>query len=343
MIAQGPWHPLAGVRQHITCRHSGSRIDHFPNQEDHGLFDREGPRHNGLVCTLHNLGENNAEKVAWMFQLTWDQPLSDELQQLWKTWTSELPLVTSQPIDRRYSLNNQQILSQSLHGFADTSQDAYRAVVYLLRQYGDSTITASIVIAKARVMPLKTMTIPRAELTAAYLLAKLLRHISNRLQINDITAWSDSSVTLCWLRKSPSALKTFVSNRVKQINKLLPDVQWRHVSSQSNPADSLSSTSSLWWHGPRWLTTPQFQQPEELPEIRSVILLATTKPEEDFWECYSSHLVHLRMGEKIHYELQTQVRSTQSSVYHISRFSVVLHLYSINVSCIYCSFVSVIT
>ena len=103
-------------------------------------------------------------------------------------------------------------------------------------------------------MPLKTLTIPRDELTAAYLLAKLLSYTSDQLQITDTTAWSDSTM-LCWLRKSPTSLKTFVANRVQQIHHLLPDVQWRHVPSPFNPADPPLSrgvtaehlcTSNIW-------------------------------------------------------------------------------------------------
>jgi len=59
---------------------------------------------------------------------------------------------------------------KSLHGFSDASQEAYGAVVYMKTTHSDNTATCSIVIAKARVVPLKGLTIPRAELTAAHLL-----------------------------------------------------------------------------------------------------------------------------------------------------------------------------
>jgi len=41
----------------------------------------------------------------WKRQVNWDQPIPEELQLCWKTWLADLPLITSQPISRRYTLN----------------------------------------------------------------------------------------------------------------------------------------------------------------------------------------------------------------------------------------------
>ena len=76
---------------------------------------------------------------------------------------------------------------------------------------------------------------------------------------------------------------------------------WRHVPSQSNPADLISrgiepttlSTSTLWWKGPQWLT----QRPSNWPrtvvttptdnlEVRTVHL-ACLKPSEDITQRFS--------------------------------------------------------
>jgi len=115
------------------------------------------------------------------------------------------PSSPSHPIPRRYS-SRTDVVQQSLHSFADVSQDAYGAVIYLKLTHSDSTTTTSIVISKARVFPLKGLTTPRAELTATHMLAKLLDYCSKMLDVNSMTAWSDSSIVLCWLRKAPNAL-----------------------------------------------------------------------------------------------------------------------------------------
>ncbi|GBN28947.1 hypothetical protein AVEN_262211-1 [Araneus ventricosus] len=69
-------------------------------------------------------------------------------------------------------------------------------------------------------------------------------------------------IVLCWLQKEPCYLKTFVANRVSEIQKLTNVDQWRHVSSNDNPTDLISrgvdpdrlSESSLWWSCPDVLT-----------------------------------------------------------------------------------------
>ncbi|GBN90087.1 hypothetical protein AVEN_148487-1 [Araneus ventricosus] len=69
-------------------------------------------------------------------------------------------------------------------------------------------------------------------------------------------------IVLCWLQKEPCYLKTFVANRVSEIQRLTNVDQWRHVSSHDNPADLISRgvdpdrlfESSLWWSGPEFLT-----------------------------------------------------------------------------------------
>jgi len=141
---------------------------------------------------------------------------SYELADTWTRWTSQLEIVSNYKIPRRYSLRDDGI-RKILHGFADASQNAYGGVVYLTTEHKDHTLSSAIVISKARVIPLKGLTIPRAELTAAYLLAKLLKYCAELLKITEVHAWSDSSIVLCWLRKSPNTLKQFVHNRVQQI------------------------------------------------------------------------------------------------------------------------------
>lgn len=237
----------------------------------------------------------------WELKIGWDEPIPDELKDAWLTWSSQLDLLKAHSVKRRYSARKTK--SYQLHGFADASQDAYGAVVYLQQTSPNDTLDTAIVISKARVLPLKGLTIPRAELTAAYLLAKLMNYCAPLLGISEMTAWTDSSIVLCWLRKSPSSLKMFVGNRVKQIQLLLPDVRWRHVSSSHNPADMLSRGVSaerllkdeLWWKGPPWLNlptsewpTPQFQVPEVLPELRGVILTTILEPVQRPWQRFSN-------------------------------------------------------
>jgi len=97
--------------------------------------------------------------------------------------------INSHLIQRKYS-SKADVVTRSLHGFADTSQEAYGAVVYLKLTHSDGTSTTSIIISKARVIPLKGLTILRADLTAVYMLVKLLNYCSKLLDIHSMIAWN---------------------------------------------------------------------------------------------------------------------------------------------------------
>ncbi|GFY48708.1 DUF1758 domain-containing protein [Trichonephila inaurata madagascariensis] len=61
-----------------------------------------------------------------------------------------------------------------------------------------------------------------------------------KMQIESVQLWSDSTIILAWINIPPNQLKTFVGNRVSQIQQLFKDFQWKHISSDVNPADVLS-------------------------------------------------------------------------------------------------------
>ncbi len=194
----------------------------------------------------------------WRFNLSWDEPVPDSYAQRWILWLEHLPAIVEFAIPRRLSYSDHPVLFQALHGFADASSYAYGAAVYIRRVHADNSTTVSLVTAKARVLPLKPVTIPKAELLAALLLTNLLDKVANMLYIpvSSIHAWSDSEIVLHWLAKDHTQLEKFVSNRVRLIVDTLPPRHWKHVKSGDNPADLASRglharqliESTLWWH-----------------------------------------------------------------------------------------------
>jgi len=140
-------------------------------------------------------------KKLWQNHTGWDKPVSADIEASWNLWTSQLATLSKHKINRCYA-SRMNVKHQSLHGFSDASQEAYGGVIYLRTEHDDQTISIAMVMSKSRVVSLKGMTIPRAELTAAHMLAKLLHHCSTLLQIKTIYAWSDFFIVLCWLRKS---------------------------------------------------------------------------------------------------------------------------------------------
>jgi hypothetical protein len=117
---------------------------------------------------------------------------------------------------------------------------------------------------KNKVAPLKIITIPILELSAAVLLSQLLNKVKNNLNItiNDCCYWTDSTIVLCWIKMQTNLLKTFVAHRVATIQNLTSSDNWRYINSTENPADILSRGTSpqklqnnnLWWFGPQFLS-----------------------------------------------------------------------------------------
>jgi hypothetical protein len=91
------------------------------------------------------------------------------------------------------------------------------------------------------------------------LLSKLYKRATRALTItiNEPHLWTDSSIVLTWIQGPSNKWKTFVGNRVAIIQEETSSATWRHVPSQSNPADlisratdltsSSSSSFTLWW------------------------------------------------------------------------------------------------
>ena len=122
----------------------------------------------------------------------------------------------------------------------------------------------SFVMAKTRVTPIKQLTLPKLELMAALIGARLLSFIHNAMvdpyPMLEVYLWSDSQIVLSWLH-SNKQLKPFVANRVNSIRELFPASIWHYCPTQENPADILTRgltnqqmlSSSLWKNGPAWL------------------------------------------------------------------------------------------
>ena len=121
----------------------------------------------------------------------------------------------------------------------------------------------SLVMSKTRVAPIKRQTIPRLELCGALLMAQLLSHCKKILEVpmDQVFAWTDSTIVLNWIQGNPRRFKVYVGNRVSQIMELIPPDRWKHVVGADNPADCASRglypseilTHHLWWNGPAWL------------------------------------------------------------------------------------------
>ena len=168
---------------------------------------------------------------VWESKVDWDDPVPPPIQEEWISWRSQLRSLRQVHVPRCYFPKQAQILTFQLHGFSDASEDAYAAVVYFRMTDRDGAVYTSLVASKTKVAPIKRLTIPRLELCGAHLLTKLLEHVRATLKIpiEQVYAWTDSTIVISWLDGNPRRFKTYVGNRVSFIVDRIPPNRWNHV------------------------------------------------------------------------------------------------------------------
>lgn len=124
-----------------------------------------------------------------------------------------------------------------LIGFGDASKRAYGAYIYAIYKNDHDENRSHLICSKSRVAPLKIISLPRLELNAAFLLAKLsnIARKSFGDKIRNIFLWSDSTVVLSWIASPPHLRKIYVANRITKIHELTRSALWRYVPLKENP------------------------------------------------------------------------------------------------------------
>ncbi|XP_054259832.1 uncharacterized protein LOC128984526 [Macrosteles quadrilineatus] len=207
----------------------------------------------------------------WFLGLDWDEILPDDLFTQSKNFFHDLPLLSKLRIPRNVLPQNS--TGAQLHGFSDASEFGYGCSVYLRVVTSDGSVMTNLLMAKSKVAPLKKISIPKLELCGALLLSKAMSFckiiISCKYENIPLYAWTDSMVVLHWIHTSPHLLKTFVANRIAELQHLIEPSCWSHTPTTSNPADVASRgllphqllDCSLWWYGPTWLSEDQQSWP----------------------------------------------------------------------------------
>ena len=207
----------------------------------------------------------------WRASIGWDDELPRSLQGEWTSWCEELTELGKLAIPRCYSLKPGGVANVQLHVFCDASELAFAAVGYFRFQLNDGTVDTALVTAKSRVAPLKPLSIPRLELQAALLGARIANAItsSHRIQPDSTVFWSDSRTVLCWIKSDGRRYKPFVAHRVGELSELSNPDDWHWVSTIDNVADLASRgvavneipPTSRWFTGPAFLKEPTSQWP----------------------------------------------------------------------------------
>ena len=214
-------------------------------------------------------------------KLGWDDELTEPYRNRWENWRSELPMLERILVPRCVKpIDFAEVKSRQVHMFSDASSVGYGSVPYLRLCDNENRIHCSFLMGKARLAPIKAVTIPRLELTAATVSVRLGEILKKELdEIFDIVQYHTDSVTvLRYISNDQKRFQVCVANRVQTIRNLSDPSQWKYVDTKENPADDASrgldakalNEQQRWQRGPRFLWQPEKDwptQPSSLDEI----------------------------------------------------------------------------
>ncbi|KAK7896104.1 hypothetical protein WMY93_021429 [Mugilogobius chulae] len=247
-------------------------------------------------------------------KIGWDVIIPDDLAHEWFVWKNQLHQLENISVPRCFKpVGFGESVYNQLHHFADASEEGYGTVSYLVQKNSSNQVHCSFVLGKARVAPLKPMTVPRMELTAATMAARMDEVLRSEIHLPLQTSafWSDSTTVLKYIHNTTSRFRTFVANRVDVILKCSNPNQWRYINTSQNPADFASRglkaenfiQTHVWLQGPAFLCEPIELWPEnkqqlgdlttEDPEIKNTLVCANAVEEtgdviQEFLQYFSS-------------------------------------------------------
>lgn len=230
----------------------------------------------------------------YVLKIDWDDAPPQEIVTCWEKYIRELPLLQELRFKRHLGVTPEDKIS--IIACSDASEKGYGAMVFVKVEKPYSPPVVSLVCAKSKVSPLKTISITRLELCAALLMSNLVRRVidtyNTRHPIANVYCFTDSMVTLQWILSSPHRFKTFVATRVTKITNNLPAKHFYHIPGSDNPSDCLSRGLTpaqliihpTWLSGPTWLQHDQCEwpittvstpsEPADLPESKVISLAA---------------------------------------------------------------------
>ena len=132
----------------------------------------------------------------------WDDTVSDEVQEKWTKWKGKLPALEEIEILRCIKpADFGRVVETSILHFSDASKDRYGQASYLRLVNNQGVIHCVLLIGKARVSPLRYVSIPRLELVAATLSVKIALLLREELdtEINKEYFLTDSKVVLGYI------------------------------------------------------------------------------------------------------------------------------------------------
>jgi len=196
---------------------------------------------------------------CWLIKASWDEALPENICKEISKLLHDAKILQSFSVSRWLGFS-EGCTNVHLCVFGDASTSCYSTCAYIYFDIENET-RSSFLCAKSRIASKKQHTVPRLELLAALITARLANSIESIFPhdfFSRVMCFSDSQVVLGWIRNKTKTYKPFIMNRLLEIRRLSDTESWHYVPSESNPADLATRKVSvrcwfknnLWWKGP---------------------------------------------------------------------------------------------
>ncbi|XP_036345828.1 uncharacterized protein LOC118755085 [Rhagoletis pomonella] len=125
----------------------------------------------------------------WLEGTDWDETVSSTTMERWQNFTKHYHEIDNIRIPRWVHFAPGDDIE--IHGFCDASEKAYAATAYM-RVKRDDKVLVNLLLAKTKVAPVKTISLPRLELCGAVLLAEIIESALVSDVINSVRGTSSS-------------------------------------------------------------------------------------------------------------------------------------------------------
>lgn len=236
---------------------------------------------------------------SWQLKIDWDEPVPEIIYKKWIKWISQLKSMNEVRLPRYYqaaasasettseSISNEPCggapapapskpvidcyTNLQLHIFCDASLKAICSVAYWRWINNNNSVCLAFIASKCRVATVKPTSVPRMELQAAVLAARLSETIikEHRIKPNSRIFWSDSTTVLHWIKNDSRNYKTYVANRLGEIDELTQITDWRYIPTHLNVADIATREAytltlpNEWIYGPSFLRNDEKEWPQD--------------------------------------------------------------------------------
>ena len=269
-----------------------------------GVFDPLG-----LVSPALLQGKLLLRRLYGPEHLHWVTVLPAKEKEAWVSWLEELLQETEIHMERTVRPAGA-VGGPVIAGFSDASISAMCATIYVVWQMRETPPVSRLLLAKVRVTPVSSFSVPRAELQAVVIMMRLLMVTlqAAAFKASRVVLATDSACCVAALKKAGVSMNAFFANQVSEVRHTLAEARElaeevediRFIEGKQNPADwgtrpgirlEELGLGSTWQTGPSFLQNPRESWPlknsvqgdiprEELRtrHLQGVVLAAAAAP-----------------------------------------------------------------